>query len=209
MMKGTLFVVSAPSGAGKTSLVGALRARVSGFTVSVSHTTRARRSGEVHGQDYFFVERPVFDDMVAKDSFLEYAQVFDNCYGTARSTVETALQSGSDVLLEIDWQGARQVKRLIPECRSIFILPPSRQTLAERLRGRGQDDEAVIARRMCDAVSELSHYAEYDYLVVNDDFETALNDLCSIVIAQRLAIAGQSVRLQPLIDELLGQNDLA
>jgi guanylate kinase len=203
MMKGTLFVVSAPSGAGKTSLVSALRTRVSGFTVSVSHTTRACRPGEAHGQDYFFVEREAFDEMVARDQFLEYAQVFDNCYGTARATVESALQNGDDVLLEIDWQGARQVKRLIPGCKSIFILPPSRKALAERLRGRGQDDEAVIARRMRDAVSEMSHYAEYDYLVVNDDFETALNELSSIVIARRLSITAQSARLQPLIEELL------
>ncbi|QFY41360.1 guanylate kinase [Candidatus Methylospira mobilis] len=203
MMKGTLFVVSAPSGAGKTSLVNALRARVSGFTVSVSHTTRACRPGETHGQDYYFVERAVFDEMAARDEFLEYAQVFDNCYGTARSSVEDALSSGSDVLLEIDWQGARQVKRLIPECQSVFILPPSRRALAERLRGRGQDGEEVIARRMRDAVSEMSHYAEYDYLMVNDDFETALNELCGIVIARRLLIGRQSAQLQALIEELL------
>ena len=203
MKRGTLFVVSAPSGAGKTSLVRELRARVAGFTVSVSHTTRAQRPGEQHGQDYFFIERAEFERMVADSAFLEYARVFDNYYGTARETVATALAEGKDVMLEIDWQGARQIKAQIPACLSIFVLPPSRQTLAQRLHGRGQDDSETIARRMRDAISEMSHYAEYDYLIVNDDFETALEEMCSIVIASRLKTERQAETLGRLIHSLL------
>lgn len=203
MHQGTLFVVSAPSGAGKTSLVKELRARLEGFTVSVSHTTRAQRPGERHGQDYFFVARDEFERMQARGEFLEYARVFDNYYGTARSTVEAALAEGKDVLLEIDWQGARQIKALVPGCQSIFILPPSRQTLQERLHGRGQDDAETIARRMRDAISEMSHYAEYDYLIVNDDFETALGEMRAIVTASRLKTGRHASRLGGLIDSLL------
>ena len=178
--------MSAPSGAGKTSLVRELRARTDGFSVSVSHTTRAQRPGEQHGLDYYFVTHDEFDAMVENGGFLEHARVFDNQYGTARATVETQLQAGHDVLLEIDWQGARQVKRLLPGSQSIFILPPSREALQQRLKGRGQDDETTIARRMQDAVAEMSHYAEYDYLVVNDDFETALQEIRGIIMARRL-----------------------
>jgi len=203
MKQGILFVVSAPSGAGKTTLVKALRARMKGFAVSVSHTTRTQRPGEQHGLDYFFVERLEFERMVARGAFVEYARVFDNFYGTARETLETALAKGQDVMLEIDWQGARQIKTLIPACLSIFVLPPSRDTLAERLRGRGQDDEEIIARRMRDAISEMSHYAEYDYLIVNDDFEAALEEMRCIVIASRLQTAHQAERLGGLIDNLL------
>jgi len=203
MTSGTLFVVSAPSGAGKTSLVRELRARTAGITVSVSHTTRPKRPGEQHGREYFFTEPEEFRRMVADDAFLEHAQVFDNHYGTARATVEGCLASGSDVLLEIDWQGARQVKTLMPECRTLFILPPTRATLEQRLRGRGQDGEEVIARRMRDAISEMTHYGEFDYLIVNDDFETALAQLGCVITASRLALARQQSRLQHLIAELL------
>lgn len=204
MSQGTLFVVSAPSGAGKTSLVKALRDSVDGFTVSVSHTTRAQRPGEQHGRDYFFVERSEFERMIEAGEFLEHARVFDNHYGTARSTVEAALDQGRDVLLEIDWQGARQVRSLMPDCLSIFILPPSRKALQERLTTRGQDDHETIARRMRDAMSEMSHYGEYDYLVVNDDFEHALADLKSIVAANRLGMARQVEKHREMITGLLG-----
>jgi len=204
MSQGTLFVVSAPSGSGKTSLVKALRDSVDGFTVSVSHTTRAQRPGEQHGRDYFFVERSEFERMIEAGEFLEHARVFDNHYGTARSTVEAALEQGRDVLLEIYWQGARQVRALMPGCLSIFILPPSRKALQERLTTRGQDDHETIARRMRDAMSEMSHYGEYDYLVVNDDFEHALADLKSIVAANRLGMARQVEKHREMITGLLG-----
>ncbi len=203
MNEGTLFVLSAPSGAGKTSLVRELRSRTKGFSVSVSHTTRAQRPGEQHGVDYFFVSRETFEAMVGREEFLEHARVFDNCYGTARATVEAQLASGSDVLLEIDWQGARQVKQLIPRCQSIFVLPPSREALQQRLQGRGQDDAATIARRMREAVAEMSHYPEYDYLVVNDDFETALQDIRSIVVSTRLQTQRQASRNRALLSSLL------
>ncbi|WP_045223859.1 guanylate kinase [Methyloterricola oryzae] len=203
MNEGTLFVLSAPSGAGKTSLVRELRSRTKGFSVSVSHTTRAQRPGEQHGVDYFFVSRETFEAMVGRQEFLEHARVFDNCYGTARATVDAQLASGSDVLLEIDWQGARQVKQLIPRCQSIFVLPPSREALQQRLQGRGQDDAATIARRMREAVAEMSHYAEYDYLVVNDDFETALQEILSIVVSTRLQTQRQASRNRALLRSLL------
>jgi guanylate kinase len=203
MSYGSLFVLSAPSGAGKTSLVEALRASVSDFAVSVSHTTRIQRPGEQHGQAYYFVARPEFERMVAAGEFLEYACVFDNYYGTARRTVEELLRAGRDVLLEIDWQGARQIRTIMPECVSIFILPPSREALEHRLRGRGQDDAQTIGRRMREAISELSHYDEYDYLVVNDQFETALSDLRSIIRAQRLRAERQQHQLTALIQSLI------
>ncbi|QSA96642.1 guanylate kinase [Methylococcus sp. EFPC2] len=204
MNKGVLFVVSAPSGAGKTSLVRELRASLEGFTVSVSHTTRPVRAGERHGQDYFFIDHAGFERMIDEGAFLEHAKVFDNYYGTARATVETALTEGHDVLLEIDWQGARQIKALMPETVGIFILPPSREALESRLRGRGQDDESTIARRMRDAIAEMSHYNEYDYLIINDHFETALEELRAVVIAQRLQAHRQSARWSGLIANLLG-----
>ena len=202
--QGTLFIVSAPSGAGKTSLVRALREECPGLAVSVSHTTRAQRPGEQHGRDYFFVDREVFGRMVNDGEFLEHARVFDNQYGTARSTVEAALARGEDVILEIDWQGARQIRELMPACRSIFVLPPSREALEERLSARGQDDTATIARRMADAISEMSHYGEYDYLVINDDFRVALGELRTIIAASRLHTPRQSAQQQHLIDALLG-----
>lgn len=203
MNAGTLFVVSAPSGAGKTSLVKTLRNQLEGFSVSISHTTREQRPGEQHGREYFFVSREEFDRMTTAGDFLEHACVFDNHYGTARATVDAALRSGNDILLEIDWQGARQIKRLMPDCQTIFVLPPARTTLEDRLRGRGQDGEDVIARRMRDAISEMAHFDEFDYLVVNDDFATAARDLISIVQAARLKTVRQRVRLKSLIDGLL------
>jgi guanylate kinase len=204
MSKGTLFVVSAPSGAGKTSLVRALRAGLDGFTVSVSHTTRAQRPGEEHGRDYFFVDRPEFERMIEAGAFLEHARVFDNHYGTARATVAAALDEGRDVLLEIDWQGARQIRESMPGCVSIFVLPPSLAALEQRLKGRGQDRPETIARRMRDALSEMSHYDEYDYLVVNDEFAEALAELRAIVAAQRARTARRAGQRRELLAGLLG-----
>lgn len=183
---GILYIVSAPSGAGKTSLVKALLQSTGWLQVSVSHTTRKMRPGEVDGKDYHFVDVETFQSMVRDSAFLEHAQVFDNFYGTSRAAALDLLRQGIDVILEIDWQGARQVRGLIPGAVSIFVLPPSREALEQRLRGRGQDGEEIIARRMRDAVSEMSHYGEFDYLVINDDFDTALTELRSIVTANRL-----------------------
>ena len=200
---GTLFIVSAPSGAGKTSLIRALMERDPWIRFSVSHTTRPRRPGEVDGRDYHFVTRERFEQMVHEDAFLEYAEVFGNYYGTARSTVEALLAEGFDVMLDIDWQGARQVRQRMPGAVSVFVLPPSRQALETRLRSRGQDSEEVVQARMRQAESEMSHYAEYDYLLVNDRFEDAVDDLGSIVHARRLRLEAQQVRFRSLIDSLL------
>ena len=204
MNKATLYIVSAPSGAGKTSLVKQLIATVEDLTVSVSHTTRPKRDGEVDGVDYHFVSQETFKQMISEGAFLEHAQVFDNFYGTAQETVQQNLDNGLDVILEIDWQGAAQVRKMMPDCQSIFILPPSIEVLEQRLRHRGQDDEAVIARRMRDAVNEMSHYAEFDYLVVNDDFETALDELRSIIVSNRLTLRQQQIKLEGLLKDLLG-----
>ena len=206
MDRGTLYVISAPSGAGKTSLVKALLASMDGIEVSVSHTTRAMRPGEVDGRDYHFVDAERFLAMVVDGDFLEHAQVFDNYYGTSRQAVQEPLQRGRDVILEIDWQGAQQVRKLFPDCRSIFILPPSKAALRERLTGRGQDSEAIIERRLRDAEADMSHYREFDFVVVNDDFEQALSELRAIVIAQRLTLERQTERLRKLIAELTGGN---
>jgi guanylate kinase len=202
---GTLYILSAPSGAGKSSLLRALLDAMGGtLAVSVSHTTRKPRPGEINGRDYHFVDLATFQAMVDEGAFLEHARVFDNHYGTSRQVVEQQLSAGQDVVLEIDWQGARLVRKLMPESTGIFILPPSRETLRERLQGRGQDDPAVIERRMCDAISEMSHYHEYDYLVINDVFERALEDLSAILRSSRLRLApqllGQAVLLQSLLE---------
>lgn len=203
MTTGKLYIVSAPSGAGKTSLVKRLTAELDGLTVSISHTTRPMRVGEQNGVDYFFVSLDEFEVMIERQAFLEHAQVFDNFYGTAQRTVELALADGTDVILEIDWQGAQQVRNMLPDSESIFVLPPSIEILKQRLRGRGQDTEETIARRMQDAVTEISHYPEFDYLVVNDDFETALNQLKSIVIANRVAQRRQQQQIAGLLENLL------
>jgi len=174
-------VIAAPSGAGKTSLVRALMERETGLRFSISYTTRPQRPNEVHGRDYFFVAREEFDRMVAAGEFLEHATVFDNSYGTARRQVEDSLAAGQDLILEIDWQGARQIRATLPECRSIFILPPSRPELERRLRGRGTDAEEVIQRRLRDAAGDMGHWREFEFVVVNDDFERALAELQAIV----------------------------
>lgn len=206
-MNGRLFIVSAPSGAGKTSLLKALVESMEGLNVAVSHTTRQQRPGEIDGQHYHFVDAARFTAMVLAGEFLEYAEVFGNRYGTARASVEGPLSEGRDVILEIDWQGARQVREVFNICTSIFILPPSRAALDSRLRGRGQDDDSVIEKRMAAAVSEASHYREYDYLVINDDFERALTDLCAIIAAERLRIGRQAARNRAMIDELLERSE--
>ena len=203
MNKGTLFVVSAPSGAGKTSLVHSLIAGLGNISVSISHTTRGQRTGEVDGKDYFFVDQVEFTELLNNGQFLEYAKVFDHYYGTAKSTVNSTLNQGRDLILEIDWQGALQVRQKISDVTSIFILPPSESALLQRLRGRGQDDENIIARRMHDARAEMSHYSEYDYLIVNDEFDTALAELKSIVIANRLETKNRESALVDLINELV------
>ncbi|HSD95543.1 MAG TPA: guanylate kinase [Sulfuricaulis sp.] len=181
MTKGRLFIFSAASGTGKTSLAKALVERLPDLAFSVSHTTRAPRPGEQHGVHYYFVTQAQFDEMVAADRFLEHAKVFGNSYGTSRAATENLLRQGKNIILDIDWQGARAIKEKMPESVSVFILPPSRATLEERLTNRGQDTPEVIARRMREAVSEMSHYKEFDHVVVNDDFETALKDLQAII----------------------------
>ncbi|MDM7322415.1 MAG: guanylate kinase [Gammaproteobacteria bacterium] len=202
-MRGQLYVISAPSGAGKTSLVKALRETLPGIAVSVSHTTRAMRPGEVDGVHYHFVDHATFERMVEHGDFLEHARVFDNYYGTSKAAVEMGLAAGQDVILEIDWQGARQVRALFPEARGIFILPPARAVLEARLRDRGQDGEEVIARRMRDAVTEMQHYDEFDYVVVNDVFDEALHELACIFRAERLRLARAQARHAILIQDLL------
>ena len=203
MITGILYIISAPSGAGKTSLVKQLLTDSEQLMVSVSHTTRLRRSAEQDGVDYFFVSIETFKKMIEQQAFLEYAQVFDNFYGTAQQTIRDNLAQGLDVILEIDWQGAQQVKRLLPDSVSIFILPPSIAILRQRLQNRGQDNEEVITRRMQEAVAELSHYSEYDYLIVNDDFNIALQQLKSIISANRLLKNRQQQALLPLLRDLL------
>ncbi|MEP6389660.1 MAG: guanylate kinase [Halioglobus sp.] len=200
---GTLFTVSAPSGAGKTSLVNALVEQTSDICVSVSHTTRGIRPGENDGVNYHFTDEGEFEAMLERGEFLEHARVFGNLYGTSQLWVEEQLKAGIDVILEIDWQGASQVKHLLPATHSIFIFPPSRDTLLERLTGRGQDDPDIIAGRMSKAVEEMSHYVAADYLLVNDDFNVALAELAAIVHCHRLRTARQTTLLEPLIADLL------
>ncbi|GGC09259.1 guanylate kinase [Marinobacterium zhoushanense] len=202
---GHLYIVSAPSGAGKTSLVKALLERDSQVVVSVSHTTRPRREGEIEGVDYNFVTPEQFEAKIENGQFLEYAEVFGNKYGTSQVWVQEQLKRGLDVILEIDWQGAEQVRRLMPEARSVFILPPSREVLERRLRGRGTDTEEVIQRRLSKTVSEISHYGEFDYLIVNDDFETALADLASLFRSARLTQRLQQQRHEALLAALLSK----
>jgi guanylate kinase len=201
--RGKLFVIAAPSGAGKTSLVKALLERMPELHVSVSHTTRNKRPTEQHGREYYFVSVPEFESLVEKNEFLEHARVFDNYYGTGRRPVEEQLAKGHDVVLEIDWQGARQVRKALPECKTIFILPPSRQALEERLRNRATDSDEVIERRLRDAVGDMTHSREFDYVVVNDDFEHAVSDLMRIVRGEGEDLLAGRATLQPLLSELL------
>jgi len=201
-VRGRLFVIAAPSGAGKTSLVRSLMERETSLRFSISYTTRPQRPNEVHGRDYFFVAREEFDRMVAAGEFLEHATVFDNSYGTARRQVEDSLAAGQDLILEIDWQGARQIRRALPECRSVFILPPSRPELERRLRGRGTDAEEVIQRRLRDAAGDMGHWREFEFVVVNDDFERALAELQAIVQGRGEASRSDRPGLAELADGL-------
>jgi len=200
---GTLYIVSAPSGAGKTSLVKALVDAQPQVRVSVSHTTRAMRPGEVDGVNYHFVSRDEFLARLERNEFLEHAEVFGNLYGTSQRWLEQTLAEGYDLILEIDWQGAQQVRRLMPQAKSIFILPPTQEALRQRLNNRGQDSDEIIEKRMREAVSEMSHYIEYDYLVINDDFALALIDLQSIFRANQLKQQAQQQRHARLLSELL------
>lgn len=200
---GTLYIISAPSGAGKTSLVKALIDSEPQIRVSVSHTTRAMRPGEVEGVNYHFVGREQFHAMIDNSELLEHAEVFGNLYGTSQAWVEQTLIEGFDLILEIDWQGAQQVRRLMPQSRSIFILPPTQETLRHRLTNRGQDSGEIIERRMREAVSEMGHYVEYDYLLINDDFGHALSDLKAIFRANQLLQSPQQQRHRGLLSELL------
>ena len=204
---GTLYIISAPSGAGKTSLVQALRGGDPQIRVSVSHSTRPMRPGENDGVDYYFVGQEEFLRMASEGGFLEHARVFGNLYGTSEAGIRRHLAEGMDVILEIDWQGAQQVRERIPEAVGIFILPPSLDALTQRLASRGQDSEQVIARRLAEAADEISHYPEYDYLVVNDDFDRALGDLKTIFGAMRLRESRQSERLQQQLTRLLGKKE--
>jgi guanylate kinase len=200
---GKLLVIAAPSGAGKTSLVRALLASEPALRLSISHTTRRIRPTEQQGREYHFVSVPEFERLQAAGEFLEHARVFDNFYGTSRAFVGKQLRAGHDVVLEIDWQGAQQVRRAMPQCVSIFILPPTREALAERLAGRGTDSPQVIARRLADAVGDMSHYREFDYVVVNDDFTRAVEDLRSIVAGGGKGLRSDRPQLTALVQELL------
>ncbi|AOY88981.1 guanylate kinase [Marinobacter salinus] len=200
--QGTLYVISAPSGAGKTSLVAAMLRNDEKLGVSVSHTTRPMRDGEVDGVNYHFVSRDAFELMISRGDFLEHADVFGNYYGTSHIWVRETLARGQDVILEIDWQGAEQVRRLMPECVSIFIVPPSAEALRGRLTGRGTDAPEVVERRLKEAAEECRHALAFDYLVVNDQFEVALADLLAIVRSQRLRMAVQQDRHRALLTGL-------
>jgi guanylate kinase len=202
-MTGTLYIVAAPSGAGKSSLVNALLERERDIVLSISHTTRPPRPADIDGEHYHFVNRGVFERLIADNAFLEHAEVFGNFYGTSRNAVEPALAQGRDVLLEIDWQGARQVRKVMPDSVSIFILPPSREELERRLRTRAADSAVTIARRLAESREEIAHVGDFDYVVVNDQFADALADLRSIVTTRRLRREAQMARHAALIADLL------
>lgn len=205
MTKGSLFIITAASGTGKTSLVKQLIATTNDLAVSISHSTRQPRPGEIDGQHYHFVSREIFADMIKQGEFLEHAEVFENYYGTAQSTVEFMLSNGLDVILEIDWQGALQVQKLRPDATTIFILPPDRQSLRQRLSNRGQDSQEVIERRLAGSVNEMSQYVNFDYVVINDNFDVALAELKSIIIANRLTLTKQQERHAGRIEQLLSE----
>lgn len=202
-MTAQLYILSAPSGAGKTSMVREACSRVDNLVVSVSHTTRPKRPKDTDGVDYHFIDEAGFHEMIAAAGFLEHARVFDNFYGTSHESVNATLAAGNDVFLEIDWQGADQVRRLIPEACSIFIVPPSRETLEHRLRGRASDSEDVIERRIADAVSDMRHFSNYDYLIINDDFEQAVSELCAVVLSKRVEVNRQAEERSQLLSALL------
>ena len=202
-MSGLLFVVSAASGTGKTSLVQSLLERVNNLHVSVSHTTRGQRPGELDGVHYHFSQKDDFLTLVKQDGFIEYAEVFGNYYGTAQATVKQQLAKGHDVLLEIDWQGAEQVRKLFPESKQIFILPPSQFDLRQRLSNRGTDSVEVIEHRLSCAVEDMQQYVNFDFVIINDDFNKALHDLEAVIIANRLALKQQAERHQDLIQKLI------
>lgn len=205
-MRGTLFIVAAPSGAGKSSIVNAVLARDPNIALSISFTSRPPRPGERHAEHYHFVSEAEFQRMIDAGEFFEYARVHGDWKGTARQSVEPQLASGRDVLLEIDWQGARQVRSKVPDAVSVFILPPSRQALEARMRARGQDSEEVIRRRLAAAREEMSHYTEFDYVIVNEHFEKAVDEMCAIFVASRLRREAQVARHARLITALLADD---
>ncbi len=205
MMRGTLFIVAAPSGAGKSSIVNACLARDGNIALSISFTSRAPRPGERHAEHYHFISADEFKAMIRAGDFFEYAEVHGDWKGTARQSVEPQLAAGKDVLLEIDWQGAQQVKAQVPDAVSVFILPPSRAALEERMRKRGQDSEETIQRRLANARGEMAHHAEFDYLIVNEVFETAVDEMCAIFVASRLRIGQQVQRHAGLVATLLAE----
>ncbi|UGA54939.1 guanylate kinase [Vibrio sp. VB16] len=207
MAQGTLYIVSAPSGAGKSSLISALLETNPTYAmkVSVSHTTRNMRPGEEDGLHYHFIQKEKFEALIAKNEFLEYAEVFGNYYGTSRVWIEDNLNKGIDVFLDIDWQGARQIRKQMPLAKSVFIIPPSNGELERRLNARGQDNEAIIAKRMSEAKSEMSHFDEYDYLIVNDDFDASLMDFKAIIRAERLKQDKQAAKYNGMLTALLAE----
>ncbi|WGE85862.1 guanylate kinase [Actinobacillus equuli] len=207
MSLGNLYILSAPSGAGKSSLINALLADLprTDVQLSISHTTRNPRPGEEDGVHYYFTNHAEFEALIEKGHFLEWAEVFGNYYGTSLPMIEKSLAQGIDVFLDIDWQGARQIRQKLPNVKTIFILPPSRAELEKRLFGRGQDSAETIAKRMAEAISEMSHYNEFDYVLVNDDFQTALGELKSILTAERLKLETQTLRHKQLIEQLLSE----
>ena len=202
-MSGTLFIISAPSGAGKTSLVNALLASSDHLQVSISHTTRPIRPGEENGVNYHFTDKPKFEAMRNRTEFIEHAEVFGNYYGTSQKWVADTLALDKDVILEIDWQGAQQIRKVMPKAIGIFILPPSKKTLHKRLQDRGQDTDLVIAQRLAEAKGEMSHYVEYDFVVINDQFDEALLDLRSIIGANQLKLPLIGKKRLSLIEDLL------
>ena len=205
-MKGNLFVVSSPSGAGKSSLISALLKKHNDMQVSVSHTTRDPRPGEVDGIHYHFVTKKEFKQLIEDNGFYEWAEVFGNYYGTSKQSIEAQLQQGIDVFLDIDWQGARQMRDQVADIITVFILPPSHTELLDRLHKRGQDSEEVIHKRMREAKTEMSHYDEYDFLLINDDFEWTLNQLEQLILTHRLKVTSQTSKYQSLIQQLLAND---